>query len=56
MFTKTYYAYSFMMDINQITMLHTLNSYSAICQLCLNKTGRKKYKMQTLAPSPQIIN
>ena len=30
------------MYANQITMLHTLNLYSAVCQLYLNKTGRKR--------------
>ena len=28
--------------VSQITMLYTLNLYSAICQLYLNKTGSKK--------------
>ena len=32
----------FMMYGSQIIMLYTLNSYSAIYQLYLNKTGRKK--------------
>ena len=27
---------------SQIIMLYTLNLYSALCQLYLNKTGRKK--------------
>ena len=31
-----------MMYGSQIIMLYTLNSYSAIYQLYLNKTGRKK--------------
>jgi len=31
-----------MMYIIQITMLYTLNLYSAVCQLHLNKTGEKK--------------
>ena len=30
------------MYVSQIIMLYTLNLYSAACQLCLNKTGRKK--------------
>ena len=30
-----------MMYVNQITMLYTLNLYSAVCQLYLNKTGQK---------------
>jgi len=45
----------FMMYVNQIIMLYTLNLYSVVCQLYLNKTERKKYKMQILAPFPQII-
>ena len=31
-----------MMHVNQIIMLHTLNLYSAVHQLYLNKTGGKK--------------
>ena len=30
-----------MMYVNQAIMLYTLNLYSAVCQLYLNKTGRK---------------
>ena len=30
-----------MMYVNQTIMLYTLTLYSAICQLYLNKTGRK---------------
>ena len=30
-----------MMYVHQITMLYTLNFYSAVCQLYLNKTGWK---------------
>ena len=33
----------FMMYINQIIVLLTLNLYSAICQLYLNKAGRKNF-------------
>ena len=29
------------MYVSQIIMLYTLNLYSAVCQLCLNKIGRK---------------
>ena len=29
------------MYVSQIIMLYTLNLYSAVCQLYLNKTGRK---------------
>ena len=32
----------FIMYVSQISMLYNLNLYSAICQLSLNKTGRKK--------------
>lgn len=32
----------FMKCVNQIIMLYILNIYSAVCQLCLNETGRKK--------------
>lgn len=31
-----------MIYVNQTIMLYTLNLYSDVCQLCLNKTGRKK--------------
>ena len=31
-----------MMYVNQIIMLYTLNLHRALCQLFLNKTGRKK--------------
>ena len=30
-----------MMYVSQVIMLYTLNLYSAVCQLYLNKTGRK---------------
>ena len=30
-----------MLYVNKIIMLYTLNMYSAVCQLNLNKTGRK---------------
>lgn len=33
-----------MVDENRIIMLYTLNLHTALCQLCLNKTGRKKKK------------
>ena len=38
----TYCANYFMMYVSQIIMLYTLNFYSAICQLYLNKSGTKK--------------
>ena len=31
-----------MMYVSQITMLHTLNLYSAVYKLYLNKTGKKQ--------------
>ena len=33
---------NFMMCVNQIIMLYLLNLYTAVCQLYLNKIGRKK--------------
>ena len=36
-----------MMYVSQIIMLYTLNLYSAVCQLYLSKTGRKKLKTNT---------
>ena len=39
MFTS--YCKNFMMYISQILMLYFLNIYSDICELCLNKAGRK---------------
>lgn len=39
---QTYYNY-FTIYISQV-MLHTLNLYSAACQLYHNKTGRKNNK------------
>ena len=35
-----------MMYVSQIIMLYTLNLYSAVFQLYLNKTGRKKNKVK----------
>ena len=40
-----------MMYLSQIIMPYTLNLYSAVCQLYLNKTGRKKrntYEVEVL--------
>ena len=34
-----------MVYVSQIIMLYTLNLYSTICQLYLDKTGRKKIRM-----------
>lgn len=39
---STYCGNHFMMYTSQIIMLYTLNLYSTICQLYLNKTRRKK--------------
>ena len=39
---ETYCGNNFMMYVSQSIMLCTLNLYSAVCQLYLNKTGRKK--------------
>ena len=33
-----------MMYVSQIIMLYTLNLYSAVCQLYLNKAGRREKK------------
>lgn len=38
----TYYGNHFIMYVSQIIMLATFNLRSAVCQLYLNKTGRKK--------------
>ena len=35
-----------MMYVSQVTMLHTLNLYSAVYKLYLNKTGKKNKKNQ----------
>ena len=43
----TYCGHHFMMCISQIIMLYTLNLYSAVCQLYLNKIGRKKFEKNT---------
>ena len=42
-FYLTYFD-NFMKYVNQI-MLFTLNLYSSVCQLYLNKSGRKKFKV-----------
>lgn len=34
----------FMMNVSPIFILYTLNIYSSVCQLDLNKTGREKKK------------
>ena len=35
-----------MMYASQIIVLHTLNLYNTVCQLYLNKTGRKKFVLK----------
>ena len=42
---QTYCGHHFMMQVSQIIMLYTLNLHSAICQLYLNKTRRKKRRL-----------
>ena len=42
LYTENYKTLSRDTEEGQITMLDTLNLYSAVCQLYLNKTGRKK--------------
>ena len=39
---ETSCGHHFMMHESQIIMLYTWNLYSVVCQLYLNKTGRKK--------------
>ena len=36
----TYCENHFMMSASQIIMLYTINGYSAVCQLYINKTGQ----------------
>ena len=38
---QSYYIHQFMVYVSQIIMLHTLNVCSVVCQLYLNKTGKK---------------
>ena len=38
---QSYYMNHFMVYVSQIIMLHTLNVCNAVCQLYLNKTGKK---------------
>ena len=40
----SYYGNQFMMYVSQMSMLYTLNLYSDVCQLFLNKTGKKNLK------------
>ena len=42
---STYHGNYFMMCIDKIIMLYTLNLYSAVCQLYVNKTGRERTLM-----------
>ena len=41
MLTKLHCGDHFVMYVNQILMLYTLNLCSAVCQLYLSKTGEK---------------
>ena len=41
---KIYCGNHFTMYVSQTIMLYTLNLYSVVCQLYLNKTGQKTYK------------
>ena len=43
-----------MMYVTQIIMLYTLNLYSAVCQLYLNKTRRQKLKKEIKARRKSI--
>ena len=49
---ETYWDNHFVMRVSQIIMLHTLNLYSAICQLYLNKTRRKIKKKKNKKKKP----
>ena len=42
---QTYCENHFMKYVSQISILYTLNLYSAVWQLHLNKTGKKKKKI-----------
>ena len=44
---KLYLQYELSLEKEQIIVLYTLNLYGAVCQLYLNKTGRKKKKEKT---------
>ena len=43
-----------MMYVSQIVILYTLNLHSAVCQLYLNKTGRKKKKEWQIREGPVL--
>ena len=45
---------NFLMYVSQIIMLYTLNLYSSVCQLYLNKTGFKKEQM--FSPLSRIVS
>ena len=51
---QTYCDNHFMMYVSQIIMLCTLNLYSAVCQLYLNKAGRKKKENARTALAVQL--
>ena len=40
--SQNYFSYHFTTYVNKTIMLYTLNLYSDVCQLFLNKTGGKK--------------
>ena len=49
---QTYQGDHFMMCVSQTIMLYTLNLYSTVCQLYLNKTGIKIYLKNLLVSLP----
>ena len=48
MFAKLYCGNHFIMYASHIIMLYTLNTYSVVCQLQLNKTGRGEKKKKVI--------
>ena len=50
---QTYCGNNFMMYVSQIIMLCNLSLYSAVCQLYLNKTGRKS---ESLLPIESLLS
>ena len=51
MFTKLNCGHHFMMYVSQIILLFTLNLYSTVCQLYLNKLEKSLFK-----PSKKFFN
>ena len=41
---------------SQTIMLYTFNLYSAVCQLCINKTGRKKKSRPEIKMQMQVVH